>query len=97
MADTVVTVAQFPKNARHVCRITLREYRRHHLFDLRIFWPDQATESYLPMRQGIALDVKLFPAFKRAVLMLEQVLKDEYALTDEDLNAADITTFSEEG
>lgn len=88
--DEVIT--QFEKNATEVVRISLSEYRGRKLVDMRVYYSDDAGE-YRPTKKGVALNVEVYPEFKRAMMALEKLLLDRKLITPEALE--DLADLSE--
>lgn len=66
-------VAEFDKNARERCRVSLTEYGGHDLVDVRAYWQDQ-TGEWRPGK-GLALRRELLPELRRALLAAERLAK----------------------
>jgi hypothetical protein len=80
-------IAQFEKNATEVVRVTLTEYHGHKLFDIRVYYSDDAGQ-YRPTRKGVSLAVSMYSEFKRALMGLEKTLLDNHLITQEDVEDA---------
>jgi len=54
-------IARLPKNADEEVRVTLDEYRGHHLVDVRIFADFTAANVPMPTKKGISIRVGQLP------------------------------------
>lgn len=63
-------IAKISKNSREELRVTLDEFRGHHLLNARD-WFD-AGEEMRPGKQGIAVKVELLPALIEALQKAER-------------------------
>jgi hypothetical protein len=77
-------IAQFEKNATEVVRVSLTEYRGRKLVDIRVYYSDDAGE-YRPTKKGVALNVDVYPEFKRAMMAMEKLLLERQLITPEEL------------
>ena len=64
-------IAQFEKNATEVVRVSLTEYRKRKLVDVRVYYSDDEGE-YRPTKKGVSLSLEVYPDFKRALAALEK-------------------------
>ena len=62
-------IAQFEKNATEVVRVSLTEYRKRKLVDVRVYYSDDEGQ-YRPT--GVSLSLEVYPDFKRALAALEK-------------------------
>jgi len=75
MSDSA-TIYSFRKNPTEEVRVSLRKYDGSYFFDLRVFVEKETGHcKFLPTRKGLTLNVYVFPELKRAVLALEDELK----------------------
>ncbi len=82
-------IAQFEKNATEVVRVSLTEYRKRKLVDVRVYYSDDEGE-YRPTKKGVSLSLEVYPDFKRALASLEKILLERDLISPEEL--ADIPT-----
>ena len=75
------TVATFDKNKFEEIRIGVKEYKGFDLVDLRVWVESKEAGAKVPTAKGLSLNVELFPQFKKAILLLEKVLKDNNLLS----------------
>lgn len=66
-------LAEIPKNQREVYRISQREYKGHHLVDLRVWFIDQKSGELLPSNKGISLKTDCLPEIIKALNLVEVV------------------------
>jgi len=76
------TVATFDKNKFEEVRIGVKEYKGFDLIDLRVWVESKEVGGKVPTAKGLSLNVELFPQFKKAVLQLETILKQNNLLAD---------------
>ena len=82
-------ISQLTKNAREVVFLSLSEFKGHRLIDIRVHVPGDEEGDWVPTRKGVSLAVALYPAFKQALVQLEQALIKQGLLDPEDLEASD--------
>jgi hypothetical protein len=82
-------ISQITKNAREVVFLSLSEFKGHRLIDIRVHVPGDEEGDWVPTRKGVSLSVGLYPAFKQALVQLEQALIKQGLLDPEDLEASD--------
>jgi len=80
-------ISQITKNAREVVFLSLSEFKGHRLIDIRVHVPGDEEGDWVPTRKGVSLSVGLYPAFKQALVQLEQALIKQGLLDQEDLEA----------
>jgi hypothetical protein len=51
--------------------------------------PGEEEGDWVPTRKGVSLSVSLYPAFKQAIVQLEQALIKQKLLDPEDLEVAE--------
>jgi hypothetical protein len=78
------TVATFDKNKFEEIRIGVKEYKGFDLIDLRVWVESKEAGGKVPTAKGLSLNVELFPQFKKALLQLEKVLKENSLLDESD-------------
>lgn len=76
-------IATIRKNAREDLRVTLEEFRGHHLLNLRI-WYDADDGEQRPGKQGVAIRLDLLPHLRGALSEAEQEARKLGFLTGED-------------
>lgn len=86
-------IAQFEKNATEVVRVSLTEYRKRKLVDVRVYYSDDEGQ-YRPTKKGVSLSLDVYPDFKRALAALEKTLLERDLISPEEL--ADIPTVEAE-
>ncbi len=75
----------FRKNHDEEVRVSIREYQGRQYFDIRVFVEKETGHcEFLPTKKGIRLDAYTFPEFKRAVLALEDELRQRGLLEAEE-------------
>jgi len=82
-------ISQLTKNAREVVFLSLSEFKGHRLIDIRVHVPGDEEGDWVPTRKGVSLSVGLYPAFKQALVQLEQALLKQGLLDPEDLEASE--------
>ncbi|MCX5890519.1 MAG: transcriptional coactivator p15/PC4 family protein [Deltaproteobacteria bacterium] len=82
-------ISQITKNAREVVFLSLSEFKGHRLIDIRVHVPGDQEGDWVPTRKGVSLSVGLYPAFKQALVQLEQALIKQGLLDPEDLEASE--------
>jgi hypothetical protein len=82
-------ISQITKNAREVVFLSLSEFKGHRLIDIRVHVPGDEEGDWVPTRKGVSLSVGLYPAFKQALVQMEQALIKQGLLDPEDLEASD--------
>ncbi len=82
-------ISQLTKNAREVVFLSLSEFKGHRLIDIRVHVPGDEEGDWVPTRKGVSLAVGLYPAFKQALVQLEQALIKQGLLDPEDLEASE--------
>jgi hypothetical protein len=82
-------ISQITKNAREVVFLSLSEFKGHRLIDIRVHVPGDEEGDWVPTRKGVSLSVGLYPAFKQALLQMEQALLKQGLLDPEDLEASE--------
>jgi hypothetical protein len=82
-------ISQITKNAREVVFLSLSEFKGHRLIDIRVHVPGDEEGDWVPTRKGVSLSVGLYPAFKQALVQLEQALIKQGLLDPEDLEASE--------
>jgi hypothetical protein len=82
-------ISQLTKNAREVVFLSLSEFKGHRLIDIRVHVPGDEEGDWVPTRKGVSLAVGLYPAFKQALVQLEQALLKQGLLDPEDLEASE--------
>ncbi|MEQ8431718.1 MAG: transcriptional coactivator p15/PC4 family protein [Roseovarius sp.] len=75
-------IATIRKNAREDLRVTLEEFRGHHLLNLRI-WFDTDDGEQRPGKQGVAIRLDLLPHLRKALLEAEQEARKSGLLSGE--------------
>jgi hypothetical protein len=81
-------ISQITKNAREVVFLSLSEFKGRRLIDIRVHVPGDEEGDWVPTRKGVSLSVGLYPAFKQALVQLEQALIKQGLLDPEDLEAS---------
>ncbi|MEQ8898656.1 MAG: transcriptional coactivator p15/PC4 family protein [Roseovarius sp.] len=76
-------IATIRKNAREDLRVTLEEFRGHHLLNLRI-WYDADDGEQRPGKQGVAIRLDLLPHLRKALSEAEQEARKSGLLAGED-------------
>ena len=76
-------IATIRKNAREDLRVTLEEFRGHHLLSLRI-WFDAEDGEQRPGKQGVAIRLDLLPHLRKALSDAEQEARKSGFLVGED-------------
>ncbi|WP_294613062.1 transcriptional coactivator p15/PC4 family protein [uncultured Roseovarius sp.] len=64
-------IATIRKNAREDLRVTLDEFRGHHLINLRV-WFDTDDGEQRPGKQGVAVRLDLLPHLRQALSEAEK-------------------------
>ena len=64
-------IATIPKNTREELRVTLEEYRGHHIANLRV-WYDVGDGEMRPGKQGLALRLDLLGDLQSAITATEK-------------------------
>ncbi len=82
-------ISQITKNAREVVFLSLSEFKGRRLIDIRVHVPGEQEGDWVPTRKGVSLSVSLYPAFKKALVELEQALIKQGLLDPEDLEASE--------
>jgi len=82
-------ISQITKNAREVVFLSLSEFKGRRLIDIRVHVPGDEEGDWVPTRKGVSLSVGLYPAFKQALVQLEQALLKQGLLDPEDLEASE--------
>ena len=82
-------ISQVTKNAREVLFLSLSEFKGHRLIDIRVHVPGDQEGDWVPTRKGVSLSVGLYPAFKQALVQLEQALLRQGLLDPEDLESSE--------
>ncbi len=82
-------ISQITKNAREVVFLSLSEFKGRRLIDIRVHVPGEQEGDWVPTRKGVSLSVSLYPAFKKALIELEQALIKQGLLDPEDLEASE--------
>ena len=82
-------ISQITKNAREVVFLSLSEFKGRRLIDIRVHVPGDEEGDWVPTRKGVSLSVGLYPAFKQALVQLEQALIKQGLLDPEDLEASE--------
>ena len=82
-------ISQITKNAREVVFLSLSEFKGRRLIDIRVHVPGDQEGDWVPTRKGVSLAVGLYPAFKQALVQLEQALIKQGLLDPEDLEASE--------
>jgi hypothetical protein len=77
-------IAQFEKNATEVVRVSLTEYRKRKLVDVRVYYSDDEGQ-YRPTKKGVSLSLEVYPDFKRALAALEKTLLERDLISPEEL------------
>jgi phosphoglycolate phosphatase-like HAD superfamily hydrolase len=77
-------IAQFEKNATEVVRVSLTEYRKRKLVDVRVYYSDDEGQ-YRPTKKGVSLSLEVYPDFKRALEALEKILLERDLISPEEL------------
>ena len=77
------TVATFDKNKFEEIRIGVKEYKGFDLIDLRVWVDSKEAGGKVPTAKGLSLNIELFPQFKKAILQLEKVLKENDLLVED--------------
>jgi len=76
------TIATFDKNKFEEVRIGVKEYKGFDLIDLRVWVESKEVGGKVPTAKGLSLNVELFTQFKKAILDLEKVLKQNNLIGD---------------
>lgn len=76
-------IATIRKNVREDLRVTLEEFRGHHLLNLRI-WYDAEDGEQRPGKQGVAIRLDLLPHLRKALSEAEQEARKSGFLAGED-------------
>lgn len=66
----MTAIATIKKNSREELRVTLDEFRGHHLVNVRIFY-DAGEGEMKPGKQGIAVKLELLPELLSALTAAE--------------------------
>lgn len=70
----MTAIATIKKNSREELRVTLDEFRGHHLVNIRVFY-DAGDGEKKPGKQGIAVKVELLPELLAALGTAEKVAR----------------------
>ena len=70
----MTAIATIKKNSREEIRVTLDEFRGHHLVNIRVFY-DAGDGEMKPGKQGIAVKVELFPELLAALGTAEKAAR----------------------
>ena len=81
-------IAKLPKNARETIFLSLSEFKGRRLVDIRVHVPADQEDEWVPTRKGVSLAVNLYPAFKQALVELEEALVSQGLLDREDLESS---------
>src|SRR5215813_13196640 len=82
-------IAQFEKNATEVVRVSLTEYRKRKLVDVRVYYSDDEGQ-YRPTKKGLSLSLDAYTYFKRPLAALDKPPQERDLISPEEL--ADIPT-----
>ena len=74
------TVATFQKNKFQEIRVGIREYKGNDLIDIRTWTMTQGTEEMVPTAKGVSINVHLLEDLKKAIIKVEQTLKENSML-----------------
>lgn len=78
-------IATIRKNAREDLRVTLDEFRGHHLLNLRV-WFDADENEQRPGKQGVAIRLDLLPHLSAALLEAEECARKLGLLDNEEVS-----------
>lgn len=67
----MTAIATIKKNSREELRVTLDDFRGHHLVNVRVFY-DAGDGEMKPGKQGIAVKVELLPELLAALYAAEK-------------------------
>lgn len=67
-------VKVIPKNRVQEIRVELKEFKGHHIIDIRIWNSVPGSDEKRPTTKGVALNVELLPHLREAVDLLEKEL-----------------------
>ena len=73
-------VDTFQKNKFEEVRVQVKEYKGYDLLDIRVYTAGKEGEERIPTGKGLSLNVSHFNDLKKAVLLLETVLKENHLL-----------------
>ena len=68
--------------------LSLSEFKGRRLVDIRVHVPADQEDEWVPTRKGVSLAVNLYPAFKQALVELEEALVSQGLLDREDLESS---------
>lgn len=69
-------VASFQKNKFEEVRVQVKEFKGYDLLDLRVYTTLKDGEEKIPTGKGLSINVTHFIELKNAVLLAEQVLRE---------------------
>ena len=69
-------VASFQKNKFEEVRVQVKEFKGYDLLDLRVYTTLKDGEEKIPNGKGLSINVTHFIELKNAVLLAEQVLRE---------------------
>ncbi len=78
-------IATIRKNVREDLRVTLDEFRGHHLLNLRV-WFDVGDEEQRPGKQGVAIRLDLLPHIRAALFEAEERARKLGLLDNEEVS-----------
>lgn len=61
MAQEEIIFRDIPKNQSEIIRVSLSEFNGHQGINIRTFYLDKKTETYLPTKKGIWIPIKIAP------------------------------------
>lgn len=70
----MTAIATIKKNSREEVRVSLDEFRGHHLVNVRVFY-DAGDGEMKPGKQGIAVKVELLPELLSALVAAEMTAR----------------------
>ncbi|MBI4431383.1 MAG: transcriptional coactivator p15/PC4 family protein [Candidatus Omnitrophica bacterium] len=67
-----ILVHSFQKNEDEEIRLTLREYKNRHYFDLRLYFQPENQREMAPSKKGLTLALEFLPELKRGLIKVEE-------------------------
>ncbi len=75
-------VATFQKNKFEEVQVQVREFKGYDLVDIRVYTSPKEGEEKIPTGKGLSINVSHFLELKKALLLTEQVLRENNLLLE---------------
>lgn len=72
--DSSQLVAHFAKNSREEVRISIDVFKGKKLVNMRVFYFNGDTDTYLPGKQGMAISVEKFDVLMTSLKLVQEQL-----------------------